>query len=283
MQQKLETHDLTDQQLDEGYWLVTHWTKIQREVTIAIGVLAAIFFIFTITRVVFLYALQADSSEKFVNDLKISLAATQSFPQPELGLGSVIAIPSGASRFDAIFDATNSSDHWLASAQVTFTVNGVDQPTDEVLPFPGGTFPSVLVGCFGGTAQKFTARVGDTDWRRLTASEIALLKERKNISIKDVSFSTHPETGISTSRFTVVNASITSLWEVGLRVILLSAGRSVGVNRATIEKLDTGQERTVEIRWFASLPPVDDIRVVPQVDFLDPRAVRETPSPIQRL
>lgn len=283
MQKKLEEHDLTDSQLEESYWLITHWKKIEREVMIGLIVFSSLLFLFVLTRVLMMYVMESDTFDRFRVDIQsvLSSEARASLATAELGEITVTSLGSG--RYDAASDLYNRTEDWRATASVVFTVNDVEQAPQSVIVYPGETAPALLLGFSSSETPKVSARLGDVDWHRMTPDDLTVLAERHKIAVKDFVFFTSSETGISSSNFSVVNESIFSLWEVSFTVALQAGGRTVALNTATVTNLRAGEVRPVQIRWFTSLPPIDGYRITPQVDVFDARIVQPIESGQQRL
>lgn len=283
MQKKLEEHDLTDSQLEESYWLITHWKKIEREVMIGLIIFSSLLFLFVFTRVLMMVVFEADAFDRFRADIQSGLSreARASLATAELGEITVTAL--GGGRYDAAGDVYNRTEDWRATASVVFTVNGTEQTPQSVILYPGETAPALLLGFSSSEAPKVSARLGDIDWHRMTPDDLTVLAERRKIIVQDFVFFTSSETGISSSNFSVVNESIFSLWEVSFTVALQAGGRTVALNTATVTNLRAGEVRPVQIRWFTSLPPIDGYRITPQVDVFDTRIVQPIESEQQRL
>lgn len=283
MQKKLEEHDLTDSQLEESYWLITHWKKIEREVTIGLIVFSSLLFLFVLTRVLMIYVVDADAFDRFRANIQGALSSEARISLATAELGEITVTSLGSGRYDAASDVYNRMEDWRATARVVFIVNDVEQAPQSVIVYPGETAPALLLGFSSSDAPKVSARLGDIDWHRMTPDDLTVLAERRKIVVKDFVFFTSSETGISSSNFSVVNESIYSLWEVSFAVALQAGGRTVALNTATVTNLRAGEVRPVQIRWFTSLPPIDGYRITPQVDVFDARIVQPIESGQQRL
>lgn len=283
MQKKLEEHDLTDSQLEESYWLITHWKKIEREVTIGLIVFSSLLFLFIVTRVLTMFVLEADAFDRFRVDIQSALSREARASLAIAEFGEITVTSLGGGRYDAASDVYNRSEDWRATVSVVFSVNGAEQAPQSVILYPGETVPALLLGFSSQGAPKVSTRLGDIDWHRMTPDDLAMLAERRQIAVKDFVFFTSSETGISSSNFSVVNESIFSMWEVSFTVALQAGGKTVALNTATVTNLRAGEVRPVQIRWFTSLPPIDGYRITPQIDVFDARIVQPIESGQQRL
>jgi hypothetical protein len=74
---------------------------------------------------------------------------------------------------------------------------------------------------------------------------------------------------ISKSRFTIINQSAYSYYDVGLVVGLYHSGKLVGINYVKLANFLSGQSRQVDLNWLQILPAQADIQVEPEVNILD--------------
>ncbi len=93
------------------------------------------------------------------------------------------------------------------------------------------------------------------------------------MTIEDVAFSRELEIDseeIGRVSFTVRNTTAYSYWEPSFTILLMRGGSVAGVTRTTLTRLKSGDERSVAVNWFGSLPAVTKVEVIPEVNLFDP-------------
>jgi hypothetical protein len=94
---------------------------------------------------------------------------------------------------------------------------------------------------------------------------------------------------LSELHFTVSNATPYNYWRLELQVALYdSVGRLIGVNRMHLTEFVSDQSRQVELTWPGRLGNVDQVKIQPNVNILDPESymkfdVSEAPGIDERM
>lgn len=183
-------------------------------------------------------------------------------------VGTVGGVYAG-SAVDAYGELYNPNEKWTAhTVKVRFLVNGIamDEQTIFLLPkqrknimhfnIPTAT-PNALV----------QLEVVDVGWIR--ARNIELLQALNDLAVENIQFANNTETGAFEATGQLVNRSGYGFWNVGFQVLVLKQSQVIGINYVTLDEVRIGQIRPVTVSWPATIPGVDEVRIIPDVNVLD--------------
>lgn len=271
--------NLTDKELKESYWLVTHAERMRRGVIRAVIIGEAIIVLaFLVQFSGYLYFAVVRNAT-IVQPLLAH--AQQTFPLLTLEDPRVIssgALDHGTGSVDLYAVIQNPHPNWRATVPVIFSIHGVDQPAVTTVLFPGDTKYVLLPGVAVANTQGISAHVGEVLWKRLNQSEIATIAQRKTIAVSDISI----ESGRSASgvvipgtrlRFILENKTVYNLTDFRVTVVAKHGSSPIAALTLPIFSLARNQRIPLEARWEYQFAATD-YDVIPDIDLLDENHVR---------
>ncbi|MDO8489794.1 MAG: hypothetical protein Q7S47_00085 [bacterium] len=285
MYQKLETHDLTDDQLHESYWIVTHWKKILHAIIVGLSIFNILLVLFVLGFVVKMYLIDRNFTIQFVDGLKQSVGVA---PQPSvaqaLSLDSVTVLPTGKGRSDLVATVTNPNKEWRAQFDIVYLTQGEIIGVEHAFVYPEQKkYVMSLGSSFSGPASDMTAEVRNVFWQRMTENDAQTISERRQFAVSEFSFASSAQPSVGTATFSLANASAYSYWNVPVPVVLFSGSRITAAKRITIDHLDKDEARKLQVAWYQELPSPSSFVIEPDVDIFDASVYRSSTPPLQKL
>jgi hypothetical protein len=181
-------------------------------------------------------------------------------------------------RYDFIAEIRNPNPNFVAS-RVLFQLISGGQMIAETTTF---IFPNEekYVAIFGqevARGESPVLKIAEVDWWRYHQFE-ELAQPRLKFEPSEIEFKSARESGIrgdlpvSTLDFKLTNNSAYSYWQVGVYMVLLSRQKAVGANYISLDQFLAGETREIEMRWYESLPAVNQIEILPEVNILKTRS-----------
>lgn len=271
--------NMTDKELKESYWLVTHAERMRRGVIRAVIIIEAVIILaFLVQFAGYLYFAVVRNTT-----LVQPLLTEAQLAFPVLTLENPRVVSSGAlDRGTGIVDLyaviQNPHPNWRATIPVIFSIQGVDQPAVTAVLFPGDTKYILLQGAAVANTQGISAKIGQVLWKRLNQSEISTITQRKTISVSDIKL----ESGRSASgvfipgtrlSFTLQNNTVYNLYDLRVTVVAKHGSSPVAALTLPIFSLARNQRIPLEARWDYQFAATD-YEVIPDIDVLDENHVR---------
>jgi len=262
-----------------SYWYVTHKLQIKAAVVAVLVVLNIGLFGYSAYRATILFYVELPDYQQSLRDLTTQPIDYAYFrqanaPRP-LQIATFEAVGGQDSRYDLVVKLSNpNADMYARSVTVEFIAGGevVDRQTGFVLPGDERYFLSLAKRVnYIGDAQ---IRVASVEWQRVHFYE-AYAEPRLRFVITDAAFTPASELRvpgelpISSLRFTVRNDTGYGFWNIGFATALLSGSGIGGINYISLDQFLPGEERNVEVRWQESLPGINDMEILPDVDILN--------------
>lgn len=276
------SQDISDQELQRSYWLVTHYKKIKKELTIALGILAAFLILFGAWRAFTLNILESKYVDDFSQSLKQSMVvATMTPARNEIKIESVGARTSMEGFENGFALVSNPNDTWYVRADLIFLRGDTEVRRVPLVLLPSEMRYIVGTGIPLGSPE-LTVRLANESWHFISESENPLLKQLQGLKIENISFSPSDKsklsrfTPISKISFDIKNQSIINFWEITIPIILKDNGVVVAVGNATLGSLDAGQTKRVESLWFVPLQAANEFDIRPIVDIVDPSSLKKS-------
>ena len=270
---------LSEKQLDRGYWWVTHKVQVRKVFTIVLGVVAFVLVVYA------LYGFGdwffgSGVYERFqTGQLAQPLTNFTSFREADrprdLTAESAIVLGAGDKKYDMVARTTNPNPQWWVEFEYRF---GDATPAKKAFLLPGESRYLAALGVQSDARPSVTdVKIENIMWHRVnlhnTRPDIATwMNERLNVRITDTNFSPPEATDpvpVWRAMFTVENDTGFSYFNVGFMVTLLSGSRVVGVNQVVISDLRAGERRAVDASWFSDIPTVTKVEVKPILNIFD--------------
>lgn len=272
---------MTEEQLNRGYWWVTHKVQARKVFTAAFGVAAFSLLGYAI----FGYA------DWFFGSGVPERAQMAQMPQPWINYAffrdaeaprplkaeSPIVLPAGEKKYDIVAKAVNPNPQWWVEFEYSF---GEKIPARKGYLLPGDTRYLSLLGYQSDTRPAVgELKMENLVWHRVnlhaTRPDFATwANSRLNFHVTDAQFappSPSDPVPVWRASFTVANDTGFGYFNVGFFVTLLSGSRVVGVNQVVITDLRPGDQREVDASWFTDIPTVTKVEVRPAVNIFDDR------------
>ena len=201
--------------------------------------------------------------------------------------GAPTILASGDGAYDFVGFVTNPNKDWRAEVAYQFTYGAEESTEPEMaLVYPNETRPILALGVESARPANAKLRVLSLRWHRIDPHAIpdfsAWKAERLNLVVADAEFSGISGGGetLGRSTFSVTNRSAFGYWSVPLAVLLKRGSAIVGVSTTSLEQLEAGETRRVNLTWFESIPGVGEIEVVPLQNLFD--ASNDLPARAER-
>lgn len=196
-----------------------------------------------------------------------------------LTLGVARSLPASIGS-DMYVEITNPNTEWYATLRYRFVWAGGTSKEETGFILPGESKPFVV---FGETdiavGQAVRVELLSVDWQRIDTHVVGAYEtfrdEHLRLPIEDVSFSTDVSIEgktIGVSSFVVANQTGFNFYQPGFFVVLYRGNQVVGVNKVVLDALAPGDRRTVEVRWFGTLPAADRSTVIPDIQIFSQEA-----------
>ncbi len=195
----------------------------------------------------------------------------------DLEPGEARVISIGSDRYDLYATLLNPNDDWWAEFSYTFNTDlGVtESATGFILPSQS---KAMVEFAYESTVPVTTAElvIGEVTWHRVDHHLIAdyetFAAEHLNLMIENAQFTKEVNANndaYGRSSFTVTNKTAYSYYEPTFYVLLKRGSSVVGVNRATLSELDSGETADVTLNWFGTLPSVSEVEIVLDINLFD--------------
>jgi len=258
-----EFGQLTEKELEVGYWWVTHRLKIKAVlILVAILVIVVIYLNAGIRFYQYLAGStehQAMLEELTTNGVNYEVLHKSSAPVPVF-IGNSFAVGDVASGYDLVTLVENSNNRWwlkeieyqyigsqtTTAPQITYLL-----PNEKKYLFSFNTpvdLDPVSAKIF--ITRQLWEKVKDTNQVDTKKQWIKpdLHAENVNYQSSDIFFNEAKVT------FDLVNDSSYSFWEVEVQILLWQGNRLVGINVITIDDIQATSQRTVSSIWPNALP-----------------------------
>jgi hypothetical protein len=180
-------------------------------------------------------------------------------------------------NYDLVTQVTNPNQKWYAKELAYhFEFGGEPISTKTGYVLPGrSTYLAELNRERPGGAARAELIIENIEWEKQSGFE-ALAEKFLRFEISDVSYIPAQQTDIEGDRpinqvkFTIKNSSPQNFWDIDVFIFLYAGTQMRAVNKYHINSLDSLEQRQVVINWPGSLPAINKVSVVPQLDILDP-------------
>ncbi len=270
--------DLSNNQLKLGYWYFLHRDFLRHTgYAVAFG-MVTIIWAFAGWKFVDWYS-SRQAEEESLKLLVSSSVNIEEYRQrnapvpPELGV--VTAVPTSDGKYDLVAQIKNPNLKWgITELPYTFKVDGQEvNGVGFLLPLDDKYVVSLGVE-LSSQPRQVSLIIGDIKWQRIrdfktfTSPSFEVTEE----NFDKVSSST----GLTGRlRFNLNNTSPYNFYEVGVTVVLTTAGSIQAVGKQVITDVKSNAPRQVEFFWPGNLPSVDHMIVKPEVNVLNSNVLKK--------
>ncbi len=267
--------NISDTELQESYWFVTHYKKLQKLLVILYAGICGLLFLFSIWKTLTLYVFELQQQTEFKQTLKQSVTSKVIIPPlSSISIETVGFRPSAEGFENGFALLSNTNDNWYLRADLVFLRGTAEMRSVPIILKPAEKRYFVGLGIAVGQPP-LTVSLRNERWHFLSHDERALLNQLKNITIDDIAFLPSDKSGVSRLtavsklRFTAHNESLYGFWEVRFPVIAKDNGLVAAVGEVVVNSIDIGEKKQAETTWFIPLLSADEFDIRPLVDIVD--------------
>lgn len=263
-------------------WWVEHRVLLRRIGYSVFIVVDALILLFALYHLLDAFALSYDQEERVVYQMVVQgqsdlRAYTLANNADDLEAGEARVISIGSDRYDFYVTLLNPNDDWWAEFSYTFNTDLVVTESATGFILPSQEKPIVQFA-YESTVPVTSAVLvlSEVTWHRVDHHLIAdyetFASEHLNLTIENAQFTQEIDTNNDSygrSSFTVTNNTAYSYYEPTFYVLLKRGSSVVGVNRATLSELESGDVENATLNWFGTLPSVSEVEVVLELNLFN--------------
>ncbi|MFA4845949.1 MAG: hypothetical protein WC654_05310 [Patescibacteria group bacterium] len=263
-------------------WWVEHRALLRRLGYGMFITVDAVVLLFALYQLLDAFALSYDQEQRVVYEMVVqgqsdlrSYTLANKAESLEIAEARVISI--GGDRYDLYATLTNPNDDWWAEVAYTFNtdIGATESATGFILP--AQEKPIVEFAFESGVpVSSADLVIGEVIWHRVDPHMIddyeTFASEHLNLVIENAQFTKEVNVNndaYGRSSFTVTNKTAYSYYEPTFYVLLKRGSSVVGVNRATLSQLESGERADVVMNWFGTLPSVSEVEIVSELNVFD--------------
>lgn len=273
------TGEFTGGRLGFSLWWAKNTVLFYRLALIALIAVGAAFWLFSIVNWT-IYGLdllnQSNQEKAGAGGINYSVI-NQNLNAAALQIVSTDLFPEGADKVEAVSVVVNPNEHFVATFDYYFTVNGTTTPPTKATILANS---KTLVVAFGltdtGGMSGATLQIKNLAWRRISNHDVPDPKSyqdgRLNFTIASSTFeSSGSAAGLSTNRlaFILKNESAYGYKQPQFYVGLYNQDVMVGVMPLQTDDFHSAEAKDIELRNFTPNLQVQNIEIFPLIDVYD--------------
>ena len=211
-----------------------------------------------------------------VNRAYFHAIAKNGIPQ-QLTIGSAKVVQGTTTSYDFFTTVKNENTDWYATFTYTFSSGSAVTRSENGFVMPGSSVMLTSLGFVSPSRpSSSTITVSDLVWHRINRHDVpdiaTWLAGHGSFRISPPTYSA--DIGLSTEKigrttFTLTNTSSYGYWSPQFLVTLERAGAVVGIAKATVSQLASGESRDVEVRWYHDVPLTGTVTINPMINYFD--------------
>lgn len=264
-------------------WVAEHRIILRRILVILFSIITGGFFVYGIFGLVYYAVFGLSQDNKMGYDIVQGTANYEvlrpKYQVSELRILTANVYEASSGRYDFVANIVNDNIRWAAIISYKFTYANGETEVEEAIILPQSERPVIVPGhkieSYPGSVSFVIESVS---WRNIDTHIIpdvaAYMAERYAFTTTDMEFTSQSVLDNIPSnivKFTLVNNSAYSYWDVPVVVELLQNGTRVGIAQTKVEKLKAGEKRPLDLRTLTPNISVTDIKVYPLVNIFDDR------------
>lgn len=264
-------------QIGIAYWFVTHKQMIKTVASVVL-ITGAIFLVaLNLYLLIFNYGIYNQNYKDFLNSLVKMPQEYLNFrqaklPQP-ISIVQINTLPN-VNNFDIIAEISNPNNYWYATFKYQFQIGNELTDLKPGFILPGKTKRLLDLNIEEGNAVSDLI-LSDIKWYK-EINYPAIESEKLNFEVKNITVLTPSQLGlgekvqISRVKFDVVNNSPFNYANVSLQIYLMSQGQVAAANQIYSGAIKTGETKSYQVNFFQTLPRINEVSIIPEVNILDP-------------
>jgi len=273
--------EMSAKQLKWSYWYVTHQQFLRRLliiILIAISVGTLGYGLYGITEYLFFGLPRELQYEKQLAVLPNTAASQEAHKPLDLSIEAPEIFDADTDIYDIVTPVENLNTEWYGRLTFRYTFEGGATKPKEIIIAPGQKFVLAEIGLKSSVRPSDAVLdVSNLEWSRIsrhTAPDpAAYVSERTNFLIEDAKYIPGAETELVASNqalFTITNAMPYSYWNVDVVVLFKSGERTVGVLSTVLDRLMSGEKRTIDLRSPKKFGTVSALEILSDAHIFDP-------------
>ncbi len=254
----------SNQELKFSYWYITHKLEIRRWMTIALGVVAFLLWLYIIWQMTF-FAISFKASDARLKQMVFgenpSLGEVSGAKPQDLQVSDVEVFGEDGGSVEMAAKVRNPNASW--AAQFNYQFNSSDSQSQFILPGEEAYIMGLNMRDSAGELK-----ITDLSWQRV-ANFKELYEDRNNFVVTNEKFTAGIQVGDpNTLSFDIKNNSAYSFWETEVQGFLYDGGSLVALGSIKLQQFKSGEAEHVEMLWNKRLPRITEFQVVPRVNVV---------------
>ncbi|GEM_PF-4955153 len=273
--------DLSEKQLKEGYWYVTHILNAKKGIAgVSIAIVACIW-VFALIFSIFLYLVFLTPYRATLNELKTAvvqpLPGELVHPLTQSASGVLSRQTVDATLYTLFVEVENKNTTYRADFDGVFTTSSGELKSVREFLMPGEKKYIILPSLYQDPGTPIF-EMNNTIWTRLSERTLVDVRKKLNLIISDeIPFMSTPSSrggveGIYKTTFRLVNNTGYGYREIRLPIALKSGTQVTAIQQVILQNVRPSESRAVEARWPQEFQGIDDADITPVIDVLDPQA-----------
>lgn len=278
-------NNLGEKELKYSYWFVTHRVFLRKLGIVLLGAVVLSLLVYGIILITNYYIRSSQDTQNLAASLaqeKLNLELLAESNKPKaLDIGETMVLRGGTGTVDFLVEVSNPNLQWaVSSLDYYFLIGEEKTPVKTAFVLPGQS-KYLLNFNYLSASTNVVARVvlENIKWEKVVDFEALQTKtldfEIKNTKIEPIikPTNTDPES-VTKISFDIFNKSAYSFWEPRFVVLLERGGQIVGVAETQINSLGSSERKTETLNLFQSIPAATQIRIMPDINILDPNVFK---------
>lgn len=269
--------DFDSKQLKYSYWLAAHRVLLYRLGVSFLIALSAVLWIYSLSQwgVFVFFGLEQDRAlDRRLTTFPSYAAVNLKLSARPLQVVSNDLLAGSASRVDAVAEIQNTNKDFLATFSYYFSIGTQTTTLSNGFILPNETRYIASPGAAtGGSGATLVLR--NVAWKRISAhrtpAPLAFQAARSDFKVSNFSFKPRQEDGPAAHliTFTLENPMLHGFKRPTFYALLYQQGVLVGLIPFSLESLPSLEKAVVELRSFAPITLVDEVRVQPNINVYD--------------
>lgn len=216
-------------------------------------------------------------SASILDNVKVSHAGVVRDAPDGLALQDAKSASVVAGRYDLFATVENPNAEWYATFDYQFVYDGGETEVMSGFVNPGDKrLLSDINVALDRRPSGLRVVTSNLVWSRVDRHAIAntadFLTERNGIAVDEATYAKDLTVGseqFARSTLTFTNQTAYAYWNPEFLVKLMRGNTVISLSKVALPELQSGEKRTVEVRWFGEVPPSGTISVEPQIFYFD--------------
>ncbi len=279
--QKFESSDAPSEgRLGFGLWIIKQKRHFYIALVVLLVAVSAIVYGYNIYSYIDYFLFSGPAERANIANLSNSIINWQQQQKTNAPASLLQSDPQvflSAGNYDFVAKLENPNSNFYAYFSYCFTDNGQAISCHNSFILPGEKKYLLSLGNKQTATTSLQLEIRDLIWQRLNGHLYPnwpnFSKNHLNFTTSNAKFLSGTDSGLSenidlhTLEFSIKNDSAYNYWELPLNIILSDGSRVVSVNRYTLTEFYSGQTKDIRLAWPNSLPIVDGIAIIPDIDI----------------